>query len=76
MFVAYFYVANSIITETLKYIIGMEILRVYKKIHEYISSRGFIPTANCLDNEASEDLKTMMGGNQWYLNYSCRIFTE
>ena len=54
----YDYKSNAILTEALKTIQGPEILKAYAKIIQYLQDRGFHPQVHCLDNEASNVMKT------------------
>ena len=57
VFVLYCYDVNAIIREPRKARTGKEILSSYKKHHEDLEDRWFIPKTYWVENEASEALK-------------------
>jgi hypothetical protein len=58
MLVMYHYDTNGILVTPQKTQHGNEILRGYTKLYEHLHERGFKPTTQWLDNEASNALKT------------------
>ena len=61
--VLYDYDTNAILTEPLRNRTGGEILRGYKKLHQYLVQRGYNPRTHWLDNEASAALKAYNTNN-------------
>ena len=58
--VVYDYNSNNIIVETMKSLTAAEHTRVYKIIFDHLTSRGFRPQLQKLDNEASTMLKVFL----------------
>ena len=62
--VLYNYDSNAILTEALKTRQGPEILKAYAKIIQYLQDRGLHLQVHCLDNEASNPMRTYDHTNQ------------
>ena len=58
--ILYNYDSNAILAEPIKSRHQHEILRAYKKLHQYLTDRGLKPQLQRLDNEASNLLKQEM----------------
>ena len=57
MFIVYDYNTNTILLETIKNIIGPEIVKLYEKSHKHIVDREVHTTIHWLDSESSRVLK-------------------
>eukprot|EP00957_Ditylum_brightwellii_P118575 9043099-Ditylum_brightwellii.AAC.1 len=57
LMVLYCYDANAIVTEPLKNRTETELNRAYKKLYEYLKSKGYKPETHWLDNEAPAEVK-------------------
>ena len=66
--ICYEYDANAIITISLKAREGPELLRPYKEIYNYLTTRGLKPQIQRLDNEASSNYKQTMKNYKLNLN--------